>query len=131
MGCHARVYVRFTSAETERDREEGEPWTTPIGCDDWLSMTRTCPRISVREDPTRVPSSTRRRLPWLALVAIGGDLPSYGAQADAAVNAGASATEIVDVLVSVVPVVGLPRVVAAAPKLAMALGYDTENAMEE
>ena len=65
-----------------------------------------------------------------ALVAVGGASPSYGAQADAAVGAGASAAEIVDVLVGVVPVVGLPRVVAAAPNLAMALGYDTDEALD-
>ncbi len=65
-----------------------------------------------------------------ALVAVGGAVPSYGAQADAAVSAGATAAEIVDVLVAVVPVVGLPCVVAAAPKLAMALGYDTDDAFE-
>jgi alkylhydroperoxidase/carboxymuconolactone decarboxylase family protein YurZ len=63
-----------------------------------------------------------------ALVAVGGALPSYGAQADAAVNAGASAAEIVEVLIGVVPIVGLPCVVAAAPNLAMALGYDTDDA---
>ena len=65
-----------------------------------------------------------------ALVAVGGAVPSYGAQADAAVGAGATAAEIVDVLVGVVPVVGLPSVVAAAPKLAMALGYDIDAALE-
>lgn len=65
-----------------------------------------------------------------ALVAAGGALPSYMAQADAAVNAGASAAEIVAVLVGVVPIVGLPCVVAAAPRLAMALGYDTDDAFE-
>jgi hypothetical protein len=42
----------------------------------------------------------------------------------------ATAAEIVDVLVGVIPVVGLPSVVAAAPKLAMALGYDIETALE-
>jgi 4-carboxymuconolactone decarboxylase len=63
-----------------------------------------------------------------ALVAVGGAVPSYGVRADAAVGAGATAAEIVDVLVSVIPIVGLPRVVAAAPKLAMALGYDTDDA---
>ena len=65
-----------------------------------------------------------------ALVAVGGAVASYGAQADAAVDAGATAAEIVDVLVGVMPVVGLPCVVAAAPKLAMALGYDTNDALE-
>jgi alkylhydroperoxidase/carboxymuconolactone decarboxylase family protein YurZ len=66
-----------------------------------------------------------------ALISVGGAEPSYGAEADAAVDAGAKASEIVDVLVGVVPVVGLPCVVAAAPKLAMALGYDVDEALEQ
>jgi len=65
-----------------------------------------------------------------ALVTVGAAVPSYGAQTDAAVSAGATVAEIVDVLVGVVPVVGLPCVVAAAPKLALALGYDTDDALE-
>ncbi len=64
-----------------------------------------------------------------ALVAVGAAVPSYGEQAEAAVSAGATAAEIVGVLVGVVPVVGLPCVVAAAPKLALALGYDTDDAL--
>lgn len=61
-----------------------------------------------------------------ALVAVGGEVPSYGALADAAVDAGASVAEVVDVLVGLLPIIGAPRVVAAAPRLAMALGYDTD-----
>jgi 4-carboxymuconolactone decarboxylase len=64
-----------------------------------------------------------------ALVAVGAAEPSFGAQADAAVSAGATAPEIVDVLVGVIPVVGLPAVVAAAPRLALALGYDVEDGL--
>jgi alkylhydroperoxidase/carboxymuconolactone decarboxylase family protein YurZ len=44
------------------------------------------------------------------------------------VNSGATVEEIVAVLVGVVPIVGLPCVVSAAPRLAMALGYDTDDA---
>jgi alkylhydroperoxidase/carboxymuconolactone decarboxylase family protein YurZ len=73
---------------------------------------------------------TRALVSVAALVAVGGAVPSYGAQADAAVSAGATPAEIVEVLVNLVPIVGLPRVVAAAPKVAMALGYDTDNALE-
>jgi 4-carboxymuconolactone decarboxylase len=65
-----------------------------------------------------------------ALIAEGGAVPSYSEFADAALDAGATPAEIVDVLVCAVPVVGLPRVVAEAPKLALALGYDTEEALE-
>jgi 4-carboxymuconolactone decarboxylase len=64
-----------------------------------------------------------------ALVAVGGAGPSYGAQADAAFDAGSTAAEIADVLVGVIPVVGLPRVVAAAPKLALALGHDVDDVL--
>ena len=66
-----------------------------------------------------------------ALAAVGGAVSSYGAQADAAVDAGASAAEMVDVLVGVVPVVGIPWVVSAAPKLALALGYDSDEALDQ
>ena len=66
-----------------------------------------------------------------ALVAVGGSGPSFGAHADAAVSAGATAAEIVDVVVGVVPTVGLPRAVAAAPKVGMALGYDINGALED
>jgi alkylhydroperoxidase/carboxymuconolactone decarboxylase family protein YurZ len=65
-----------------------------------------------------------------ALVVVGGAVPSYGAQADAAIDAGATAAEIVDVLMAVIPVVGLPCVVAAAPRLALALGHDVDDAFE-
>ena len=63
------------------------------------------------------------------LIAVGGAVASYGAHADAAVDAGATAEEIVDVLVGLVSIVGVPRVVAAAPRLAMALGYDIDDAL--
>lgn len=66
-----------------------------------------------------------------ALVAVGGAAPSYAAEADAAVSAGATAAEIVEVLLGIVSVVGHPSVVAAAPSLAMALGYDVDDALEQ
>ncbi len=84
-----------------------------------------------RIQPGELDPKTLALVRLAALVAVGGSEPSYGADADAAVDAGATAAEIVDVLVGVVPVVGLPCVVAAAPKLAMALGYDVEDALEQ
>ena len=65
-----------------------------------------------------------------ALIATGGAVPSYCAEIDAPLNAGATPDEVVAVLVGVAPVVGMPCVVAAAPNLALALGYDTEIALE-
>jgi alkylhydroperoxidase/carboxymuconolactone decarboxylase family protein YurZ len=48
-----------------------------------------------------------------------------------ALAAGASADEIADVLLVIVPVAGLGRVVCAAPDIAAALGYDVETALED
>ena len=48
-----------------------------------------------------------------------------------ALAAGASEDEVADVLLAIAPVAGLGRVVAAAPEVATALGYDIEAALEE
>ena len=48
-----------------------------------------------------------------------------------ALAAGASEDEIADVLLAIAPVAGLGRVVAAAPEVATALGYDVAAALEE
>jgi alkylhydroperoxidase/carboxymuconolactone decarboxylase family protein YurZ len=81
-------------------------------------------------EPRELDPKTLALVRIAALIAVGGAIPSYGALADAAVDAGATAAEIVDVLVGIVPVVGLPCVVAAAPNLALGLGYDTDEALE-
>ena len=48
-----------------------------------------------------------------------------------ALAAGARSDEIVAALEAVMSVTGTARVVAAAPKLALALGYDVEDALEQ
>jgi 4-carboxymuconolactone decarboxylase len=48
-----------------------------------------------------------------------------------AMAAGATDDEIADVLLAIAPVVGLGRVVCAAPDVATALGYDIAAALEE
>jgi 4-carboxymuconolactone decarboxylase len=48
-----------------------------------------------------------------------------------AMAAGATDDEIADVLLAIAPVVGLGRVVCAAPDVATALGYDVAAALEE
>jgi 4-carboxymuconolactone decarboxylase len=50
--------------------------------------------------------------------------------ADRALAAGASEDEVADVLLAIAPVAGLARVVAAAPEVATALGYDIAAALE-
>jgi 4-carboxymuconolactone decarboxylase len=64
-------------------------------------------------------------------VALGSPAVCLEWSAGRALAAGASEDEIADVLLAIAPVAGLGRVVAAAPDVATALGYDTSAAMEE
>jgi hypothetical protein len=61
------------------------------------------------------------------LLAVGATTPSLREAVDQAEAAGATQGEIVGVLVAVGPAIGLASLVACAPRLAMAIGYDLEN----
>ncbi len=65
-----------------------------------------------------------------ALIAVDAAPPSYMSVVEAGLEAGASYDEMVGVLVAVIPIVGVARVVSAAPNLALALGYDVAEALE-
>ena len=65
-----------------------------------------------------------------ALIAIDAESPAYMWTLESARRAGASNDEIVGCLVALMPVLGLARVVSAAPKLGLALGYDVTAALE-
>lgn len=62
-----------------------------------------------------------------ALLAVGAAAPSLREAADQASAEGATPGEIVGVLVAVGPAVGVASLVASAPRLAMAIGYDLED----
>ncbi|HEY6275121.1 MAG TPA: carboxymuconolactone decarboxylase family protein [Streptosporangiaceae bacterium] len=66
-----------------------------------------------------------------AAAAIGAAPLTLGWSAARARAAGAGEDEIADVLLAIAPVTGLGRIVSAAPEVALALGYDTEAALEE
>lgn len=61
-----------------------------------------------------------------ALIAMRGPAASFHSAIDDGVAAGASIDEIVAVVDCAVDIVGLPRAVAAAPRIADALGYDED-----
>jgi 4-carboxymuconolactone decarboxylase len=65
-----------------------------------------------------------------ALIALDAAPPSYMNAIECGLRAGASYDEIVGTLVAVLPIVGVARVVSAAPNLALALGYDVGDAFE-
>jgi 4-carboxymuconolactone decarboxylase len=64
-------------------------------------------------------------------VALGSPAVCLEWSAGRALAAGASEDEIAGVLLAIAPVAGLGRVVAAAPDVAIALGYDVAAALEE
>jgi len=65
-----------------------------------------------------------------ATVAVDAAHPSFQQAVSRALAAGATADEIAASLEAVTPVTGAARVVQCAPKLALALGYDVEAALE-
>jgi len=65
-----------------------------------------------------------------ALVASAAPPVCYQRDVQWALAAGATANEIVGTLMMVAPITGVARVLAAAPKLALALGYDLDAAFE-
>lgn len=65
-----------------------------------------------------------------ALLAIDAGTASCRSAVERAYATGASDEEIVGVLVAVAPAVGAARVVAAAPRLALAIDYDVDEADE-
>ena len=65
-----------------------------------------------------------------SLVAIDATAPGYMWSVDRARRSGASDDEIVGCLIAALPAVGVANVVAAAPKLALARGYDVSAALE-
>jgi 4-carboxymuconolactone decarboxylase len=64
-------------------------------------------------------------------VAIGSPGVCLEWSAGRALGAGATEDEIAEVLLAIAPVAGLGRIVAAAPEVAIALGYDIAAALEE
>lgn len=65
-----------------------------------------------------------------ALVASDAAPPSYLEAIESARSHDTTDGEIVGVLIAVLPALGPTRVVAAAPKLALALGFDVTDALE-
>jgi 4-carboxymuconolactone decarboxylase len=65
-----------------------------------------------------------------ALIAIDAETPAYLWTLEAARRAGASDDEIVGCLLAVMPPLGVARIVSAAPKLGLALGFDVATALE-
>jgi alkylhydroperoxidase/carboxymuconolactone decarboxylase family protein YurZ len=77
--------------------------------------------------PSRTLTATTSALVHIAaILAVGGSATSLRWAVELALDAGARDEEIVGVLATVAAIVGSARVVAVAPRLALAIGYDVE-----
>lgn len=63
------------------------------------------------------------------LIPIDAPQSSYHAAVEAAMRAGATLDDLLAMLIAVAGSVGTPRVVAAAPRIALAAGYDVDAAL--
>jgi alkylhydroperoxidase/carboxymuconolactone decarboxylase family protein YurZ len=66
-----------------------------------------------------------------ALIAIDAETPAYQCEVRDAICAGASPEQIMAVLVVIARVAGSAHVMSAAPKLALAMGYDVDAGLED
>jgi 4-carboxymuconolactone decarboxylase len=65
------------------------------------------------------------------LVPLDASQSSYQAAVEAAMRAGASVEDLLATLVATIEAVGVPRVVSAAPRIALAAGYDVDADIEQ
>ena len=66
-----------------------------------------------------------------ALIAVDAASPSYLDALESARAAGTSDEELVGCLIAVLPELGAARVISAAPRLGLAIGYDVVAALED
>jgi alkylhydroperoxidase/carboxymuconolactone decarboxylase family protein YurZ len=90
----------------------------------------TPPGATDQPVPPRLDPGTEALVRLGALLAVGGTTASCRLSVEQARAGGASDPEIVGVLVAVGPAIGLARVVAAAPRLALALDAELDDVPE-
>ena len=86
--------------------------------------------VEGRSGTSVIDERTEALMRLAATVAVDASLSSFQHAVAVALAAGATRDEIVASLEAVTPVTGAARVVQCAPKVALALGYDVESALE-
>ena len=86
---------------------------------------------SVHDEPCRLAPQTQALVRLAALLALGASPVSYQWNVGAALDAGATADEILGTMIAVAPISGIARVVQATPDVALPIGYDLDAAFEE
>ena len=108
-----------------------------------VALEETLAKIALRDDRfiaslprlggqgIELDAKTRALAGLAALIGLDGSTASFVASVQDAQAAGASAAEIVATLLAVLPSVGVVRASSGAPKIALALGYEPDAALEE
>jgi 4-carboxymuconolactone decarboxylase len=87
---------------------------------------------SADEEPgaARLDELTESLIRVAVLVPLDAPRSSYQSAIGAAIRGGASLEDLLATLAATIPAVGAPRVVSAAPRIAVAAGYDVDGAIE-
>jgi alkylhydroperoxidase/carboxymuconolactone decarboxylase family protein YurZ len=109
-----------TAQETFRRLTIGDPRLLAAFADD----------EGVTPGPTRLDERTERLLRLAALILLDAPQSAYDTAVAEAVRAGADLDDLVGVLLALAGTAGSVRVMAAAPRIALAAGYDVEAALE-
>ena len=83
------------------------------------------------DEALRLSPKTHALVRLAALLALGAAPVSYQWNVGAALDAGATADEILGTMIAVAPISGTAQVVQATPDVALPIGYDHDVAFEE
>ena len=93
-------------------------------------IASACARDGTPPDLPRLDARVEALLRIAALVAVDAPPSTFHAEVDDAMRAGARLPDLLAVLVGVAGIVGSARVISAAPRIALAAGYDVDAALE-
>ena len=111
------------------DNHEGTLRKLTIGDDAYIDSLLASERSNLSQSGLDPKSHALVRLG--ALIAADAAPPSYLDALERARQYGTSDEELVGCLIAVLPEVGAARVISAAPKLGLAIGYDVAVALED
>ena len=83
------------------------------------------------DEASQLSPKTQALVRLAAMLALGAAPVSYQWNVGAALDAGATAEEIIGTMIAVAPISGIARVVQATPDIALPIGYDLDAAFEE
>lgn len=106
------------------------PFDQSAALDELSSGTYLEGAVSSGSDPG-LDARTRALVCIGAAISLGASTATYRWLAERALAAGATVDEVAGVLFAVAATVGAAKVVAATPRISLAIGYDIDHALED